>query len=335
MSNTGKTTGVCTNKDNFTFKGIITRPQDYIAVAGSAEGSVDFKAVRNNFYESIGNRYRFINQAIRALYTFPEPQYDCNNIAKIQRILVVFQFKYTNNDILKINKYAEEANARVIYVHNVDEFINFLNKRKEKQREIKRMEIYSHGIIGHFSFHYRSEKFWESEHPREKEGLLDAKKIDKIDHNIFNKTAAIISYACRTGINIDKEFFAENEDAGQSESLAQYMANKLNVTVQAFEKRSSYKDTYTRKIRRKYVTQTDYDGFAGLPIEVSAEQISYHHDNKEYKTLSDLNKSSDERESNKRDGGGPIMKKGAWNKPSTGEYPKGLKDGLQIYTPQK
>ncbi len=330
------TIGKCVSDiDKCTVKNKITTPKDYIAVAGSAEGSWDITLTKARFREQKGNRYRFINTAIRALYTYPEPVCNSDNIPKIQRILVVFQFKYTSNDILRINEYAEEAKARVIYVKSVDELINFLNLRKEKLREIAKLEFFSHGVIGKICFHYSNDAI---EHKRESSGELTRNSIDKLKDGLFASNGVIVSYACRTGININKESFQKGEYAGQNESLAQYMANKLNITVKAFERRSDYAFTYDYK--KFYTKSVEYDYLiTGAPKEVyilDKEKTSQKiYDNPEYKSEKDLQKSVEERDANEENDGGPIMPKGAWNPPCAAFTPEGLKDGLQTYKPQK
>lgn len=306
----GNTTkGKFSAKNNHTVEQKITKPQDFIAVAGSAEGGWS-RNFRSGFQQSEANRYMFINQSIRALYTFDTPTFDANGIPKKQRILVVFQFKYTELDIKRINQYAEEAKTRVIYVKNVQEFINFLNKRQSINREIKKLEIYSHGIVGTIHFHYSSEIF---EDDRVSSGEFNKTSVNKVKSNIFAKDALVISYACRTGIGLNGEKFKDSQSAKPENSLAQHMANTWGVTIRAFEKRSLYSKTYGTK--DEIIEARNYKGSD--------------------KSLIERKYSIEQREQNASDAGGPIMPKGAWYPPIAGQTPEGLKNDLQTYLPQK
>ncbi|ULJ59376.1 hypothetical protein [Wielerella bovis] len=316
----GNTTkGKFSAKNNHTVEQKITKPQDFIAVAGSALGDWDFgngdikqkaSAAKRFFRQSPGNRYRFINQAIRALYSFPVSD------NKNQRILIVFSYEYTEIDKKRITDYARRASALVIFVDNVDKFISFLNDRKELGREIKIMEIYSHGIIGAIEFHYGSEIIAENSYvhyeeyvnlyakPAFKKGSFNRTSVDNINLNVFAHDAVITSYACRTGI--DGERFAKPEDAKPENSLAQYMANRWGGTVRAFQKRSLYKYTYDP-----------------LPNE----RVSNTFRQERMESIRD-------REFNEKNGGGPIMPKGAWHSPTSGQTPTGVREGLVEYRPK-
>lgn len=306
------TNGSFSSERNHTVKQNITRPQDFIAVAGSAEGGWNIDSVsriRDGFRQSEANRYMFINQAIRALYTFDKPVFAADGMPKKQRILVVFQFKYTAKDIENINKYAGMAKARVVYVKSEQEFIDFLNKRLSSNREIKKMEIYSHGVVGFISFHYSSDVF---QHNRVPEGTFGISSVNKVNPKIFAKDAVVSSYACRTGIGAEGESFKDSQSAQPQNSLAQYMANKWRIPIKAYERRSLYAKTYGTK---EEIRQAQ--GYEGSDP-----------------TLKERKKSIKAREMNADKGGGPIMPKGAWHPPTSGQTPGGLKDDLQTYRPQ-
>lgn len=307
-----KTEGLFKNSKDCTTKQKITRPQDFIAVAGSAEGGWNIDSIsriKDGFRQPVGNRYMFINQAIRALYTFDKPVYAEDGTPKKQRILVVFQFKYTAKDIERINEFARQAQARVVYVKSEAEFIDFLNKRESLNREIKKLEIYSHGVVGFISFHYSSDIF---KHDRVPEGSFGKASVDKVRPKIFAKDALVSSYACRTGIGEEGEQFKNSSSAKPEHSLAQHMANKWSVPIRAFERRSLYAKTYG-----------------------TAEEISRARGYKGVDPLlKERAKSIDAREKHEKDGG-PIMPKGAWHPPTSGNTPEGLQNGMQTYQPKK
>lgn len=280
-----KTEGLFKNSQDCTTKQKITRPQDFIAVAGSAEGGWSDN-ISSAFRQSVGNRYMFINQAIRALYTFDKPEYAKDGTPKKQRILVVFQFRYTKNDIKKIEKYAQNASSRVVYVKSEKEFIEFLNKRKALNREIKKLEIYSHGVIGFISFHYSSDIF---KHKRVPDGVFGKSSVDKVNASIFARDAQVTSYACRTSIGEEGDKFPSSSAAKPENSLAQYMADKWGILIRAYERRSLYTNTYGTA--KEIAEASNYKGTDPILVQRS--------------------ESIEQREENEKNDGGPIMLKGA------------------------
>ncbi|PJG84207.1 hypothetical protein [Conservatibacter flavescens] len=301
------TQSTITNSNDFICVQRITRPKDYIIIVASALMTTKDKIgklvkqqrdiINDNLigdYE--GNAYMFINQGIRAIKKY-------NDKIKSDRdsvILIVFEEGYTFNDKKIIEFSAKSKNTSLFFVKNVDELINILNARKNTCREIQEMEIYSHGLPGGIEFHYDI-AYYYNEHIwikiMKKDGTLNKTMIDKLDKKIFSKSARVRSYACRTGISEWNESFTNSNEAKPENSLAQYIADKLQVTVEAYEKRSLYDQTYN-------VEDEEDEDILIL-----------------------------EREKNDRNNGGPIMSDGAIKPPISGDTPRGLKDDLQTYFP--
>lgn len=304
--------------------------EDYIAVVGARTSSLvspldDPLAIRRAFHSSIGNQYRFINQGLLQIRIFPEPIPDND---KKQRILVVFQQGYTYNDIQRINEYTKKLKARIVYVKNVQELIQFLNQRIEKQRYIRKLVFFSHGVVGKICFHYDGD--------REEQGELTSELITQVKSSSFHYDAEVISYACRTGIGRDGSSFSNSMEAHPEESLAQKMATAWKVTVFAFEKRSSYAGTYgtdketaeaseANAILKKYQKQQS-DYASGRSKTPPSEFLRLRYESKKEHA-----QALEKRNENKDTGGGPIMPLGAWHLPISGETPTGLKNGLQSY----
>lgn len=250
--------------------------------------------------------------------------------------MVVFQLGYTSKDIGIINKYAESFGARIEYVRNKDELVSFLNQRKEKKRLIKELVLLCHGVIKTASFHYHHEN-----EGTEKSGMFKHADIESVDECIFDRNAMVTTYACRAGIsNGDKEF--NGQDAGQSDSPAQKMADCWDVNVRAFEMRSSYAKIYGTKqeireareygsVVKKYERDTaiyEQEKRNGNNDATPPEKPEgYDEKVKRYKDVI-------EREKNDNSGG-PIAPNGAWCMPETGDTPKGLRHGLQDYQPEE
>lgn len=298
--------------------------EDYITVVGARTATADISlSGATRFFQSpVGNHYMFINQGLRQLHIFPKTTADYSK----QNILVVFQHGYTSNDISRINQYAKDLGARIVYVKTVAQFIEFLNARIEKGRLVKRLVFYSHGVIGSISLHYGGDD--------EQLGNFNNASVKQIKKSIFHHDAQVISYACRTGIGVDKDSFKSSAEAKPEASLAQHMANQWKVTVKAFERRSLYAKTYGT------ASEIQEANNAEQKIKLYNQQMRQYNEKEiktkpsippNYKTLLEKLNSIKERDKNARLDGGPIMPRGAWHPPTSGETPTGLKYGLQTY----
>ncbi|EEJ8591827.1 hypothetical protein YR33_004576 [Salmonella enterica subsp. enterica] len=246
--------------------------------------------------------------------------------------MIVFQQGYTVNDISRINEYSGRQKARIVYVKNKDEFVDFLRKRKSKKRLIKKMVFFCHGIIDFATFPYQGDDV--------EAGLFGTDEIDKIYESIFDYDAEIITYACRAGISVD-DIDLTGKNAGQKQNPAQIMADTWDVKVSAFEMRSLYKDIYgtpeeIKKVARdnktieKYHTDLARYNYEKL---LGNDNIQKPTKPDGYDEMIRQKNEIDEREENARNGGGPIAPNGSWCFPTTGESPRGLKQGLQSYKP--
>lgn len=329
-----------TDLDFPTHQHAYTNGYDYITVVSARTAPWDEHFVRSvargdGGKESKGNQYRFINSGLRQLRLFPRSTVKTQGDHAVQRILIVFQQGYTQKDIERINEYSKKLNAYIKYVKDVDEFIQVLNQRKEKQRFIKKLVIFAHGVINHTTFHYQGENV--------DAGLFGHKEIEKIEECIFDYDACVTTYACRNGISVDKAvFFMSNGYAGAKESPAQKMADCWDVNVKAYEMRSSYAGIYG--YNREVTAASNY----GAVIEryenecneyeariANGESVSPPQKPTNYDEMVLRHNDWETREENKDNGGGPIMPNGAWRDPSTGDSPIGLKTGLQDYKPQE
>ena len=278
--------------------------------------------------EGEGNQYRFINCGLRQLREFPAAS---QGDSSVQRIMVVFQQGYNQEDINKINEYTKKLNSRIVYVRNKEELIDFLNQRKTKKRLIKRLVIFCHGIINIASFHYAGENV--------KAGEFGLQDIERVHESIFDYDAEVITYACRAGISVDADDLT-GKDAGQKHSPAQKMADTWDVKVKAFEMRSSYvgiygndKEIEVAKIYSGIIKSYENEVQIYLQekskgnedIKPPKKPDNYDENFKRYEDVKhrDLNDKI----------GGPISPNGSWRFPTTGKTPLGLRAGLQTYCP--
>ncbi|MDA5533832.1 hypothetical protein [Yersinia mollaretii] len=303
---------------------------DYITVVAARTAPKDFRW-QGGFgltEESKGNQYRFINCGLRQLNEFPTASRDDY---AVQRIMVVFQQGYTKEDIEVINAYTKKLGSYIVYVKNKNELINFLNKRKEKKRFIKKMVIFCHGIINVATYHYAGENV--------ETGEFSINDIDKVHESIFDFDAEIVSYACRAGISVDSSDLTGKE-AGQKQSPAQKMANTWDVKVEAFEMRSSYVGIYGTGEEIRLATNygsiiKEYENSIDNYEEEKAKGNKNIKPPKKPENYEEnVKRSVDVKERAKNEKkGGPIAPNGAWRFPKTGDTPVGLKKGLQSYQP--
>lgn len=298
--------------------------EDYITIVGARTRTWDISlgGATRTFRSDKGNQYMFINQGLLQLKLFPQTTSDY----KVQRILVVFQHGYTSTDIQRINEYTTRLNARVIYVKTVSELIKFLNQRIEKKRAIKKLMVFSHGVVGRISLRYAGDDVTSGEFTKT--------SVTQVNKSIFDYDAEVISYACRTGIGKDGESFKSSAEAQPEKSLAQDMANQWMVTVKAFERRSLYAKTYGTGTEIKEAQDSEaiikeYDKKEKLYNDGKLKDKPQKPPN--YDLLKERTKSIKTRDQNAKGDDGPIMPLGAWHLPTSGATPTGLKNGLQVY----
>ncbi|MDA5490176.1 hypothetical protein [Yersinia kristensenii] len=305
---------------------------DYITVvaARTAPRDMRWQGGYGLTEEGKGNQYRFINCGLRQLREFPTASRDDY---AVQRIMVVFQQGYTENDIKIINSYTKKHNSYIVYVKNKSELINFINKRKEKKRLIKELVIFCHGIINVASYHYAGDN--------KEAGEFNISDIEKVYESIFDYDAEIVTYACRAGISVDSSDLT-GVDAGQKQSPAQKMANSWDVKVKAFEMRSSYVGTYGTdkeiQVAKRYDETANRYNAAILQYQKEVakgnKEIKMPEKPKDYEENIRRYEDIQAREINQQTGG-PIAPNGAWCFPITGNTPTGLKKGLQPYQPME
>jgi uncharacterized Zn-binding protein involved in type VI secretion len=202
---------------------------ELIAVAGSQHDS------------GSGNKMMFIGQAVRELAEFKRSK------PNVTRTLVVFTPAYSPAMLSAARSSAEAYGASFVSVANVQELIDYLNRGKDRtQSPIEHLSLFSHGLPQRVEFGYElAERFDMS---------LNVLSYDKISPLAFSSSAQIDSYACRTGMGNRSEF--PIEDGIQffpqtNESLAQLLANHLQIKVRAFVRRSDYKNTWGSTAERQ------------------------------------------------------------------------------------
>jgi uncharacterized Zn-binding protein involved in type VI secretion len=195
---------------------------ELIAVAGSQHDS------------GSGNKMMFIGQAVRELAEFKRNKPD------LKRTLVVFTPAYSPAMLSAARVSADAYGAGFIAVSSVQGLIDYLNNgQNRKQSPIEHLSLFSHGVPQRVAFGYQLAE--------DASMSLDVLSYKNLSPLSFLGTAQIDSYACRTGmgnrpdLTIEEgiQFFPQT-----NESLAQLLANHLQVKIRAFVRRSDYKNTW-------------------------------------------------------------------------------------------
>lgn len=178
------------------------------------------------------NKMMFAAQGIRGLRM--------NAAGARFRTLIYFTTGYTGAQRAAIEAAgARHASpGRVFAISTSAELINLLNRDRFEgetcDRQILRMDIYSHGIPDDLAFGYQgsnaaSQAFRASE----------AQQLDPERFKPPGQTANIYSWACRTAITMD----------GSIGGLAQIMADTTGAIVHAYARRTSYAHTWNTGAR--------------------------------------------------------------------------------------
>jgi len=122
-----------------------------------------------------------------------------------------------------------ETKCNVVMIKSQAELTEFLVRRNKDGNtyKIRNIVVFSHGFPNVISLNYKNDNVVID---------IDDSVINALSPNMFTENAIFFSYACRTGAGTDLPI----SDPKSDESLAQYIANKLRITVRAFYRRTFY-----------------------------------------------------------------------------------------------
>ena len=155
--------------------------------------------------------------------------------------------------------FTEDISQLISYINIGSIFHNLINIRifpykNNSIYKIKNIYIYSHGMPSRitFSLDWETYKVNHNIQSDEKSSATELNLTNYMNLNpeSFLDGASIWSYACRTGLSSENNSDIEIFTWGEEESLAQKMADFLNINIYAFLKRSSYEDTWGSKLDR-------------------------------------------------------------------------------------
>lgn len=217
--------------------GALVQPGSSTSTAAKEPLTPELIAVAGSQHDKgSGNKMMFIGQAVRELAEFKRSK------PSLTRTLVLFTSSYNDAMLSAARSSTEAYGADLVSVSSVKELINYLNSGKDrKQSPIEHLSLFSHGVPQQIAFGYELEERFEM--------ALTVLNVKHISPLAFSSSAVIDSYACRTGMGNRSEF--PIDDAIQffpetNESLAQLLADHLQVKVRAYIRRSDYKNIGVR-----------------------------------------------------------------------------------------
>ncbi|AZC67583.1 PAAR domain-containing protein [Pseudomonas chlororaphis] len=215
--------------------GALVQPGNSSSTAAKEPLTPELLAVAGSQHDtSSGNQMMFIGQAVRELAEFKRSK------PALTRTLVVFTPSYNDAMLSAARSSANTYGAGFVEVTNAQELIDYLNQGKDRQQSpIEHLSLFSHGVPQRIAFGYQLAGDFQMS--------LDVLSYNQISPLAFSSSARIDSYACRTGMGNRSEF--PIEDGIQffpqtNESLAQLLADHLQIKVRAFIRRSDYKKTW-------------------------------------------------------------------------------------------
>ncbi len=199
-----------------------------------------------------GNKMMFPAQAIREIKE--------NIGTKLLLTILMFSDGYNSDELSVVRRDGKKlfSNLNFIKIDSTKELIGYVNKGNNKVSrgniKIKEIKIFSHGLPSIFDFGLDG--------PDQNSQRFKVSHVSQLKKDVFDSNAEIYSYACRTG-NSDSRVIASvpgysyGDDwltqVKPKESLAQKLANHLEISVYAFLRRSLYISTWDDKGDEKYI----------------------------------------------------------------------------------
>ena len=206
-------------------------------------------------------RYRlnFILPAMKLLETYSRKVRQNQSLTWL-----VFQFGYTGKQLGIMRDWADKHNVKYVAINSANEVVRYINSgglkseslsEDRKNKRIKRITLFSHGLPNVVSFGYGNLSVVTAYEFKEEH-------VNRLSPEAFFSDAFLLSYACRTGAG--RDVWAGRECLPK-ESLAQKIANRLNIKVYAFQSRVEYKyilgTIYERHIKwYGHLTDRDVNG---------------------------------------------------------------------------
>lgn len=136
---------------------------------------------------------------------------------------------YTNFEKLALDGLAKEQGFTTMPLSSSAAMLALLNRDRDNYGLLDVM-FFCHGVNSRISMN-----FWGRPNIE-----LTKNNVSSANARAFLPNGRVFSYACRTGVLVDRESFDKESDAQPENSLAQLMANHFNIEVHAYLRRSFY-----------------------------------------------------------------------------------------------
>lgn len=195
---------------------------------------------------------------------------------------LVFRKGYSSKQLNIMANWCYQRGIAFFIVDSSMEIVQYINtneikrnanplllSEKRKLNLIKSVYNFSHGELQIISFGYGNDDVYSIY-------AFDRKMVEKINKNAFFSNAFWYSYACRTGAGIDIEYMYNAivhgkkkmydytpKDSEPQNSLAQFIANTVEIKVYAYQSRTNYENilgsVFERHLKNGLGLLTDRD----------------------------------------------------------------------------
>lgn len=146
--------------------------------------------------------------------------------------------QYTRPEKLPIERLRDHFKHQIVVIKKTEDIFAVMNDLPEQEEngcqvkvKLQDVAFFSHGLPSNITLNYENYPHIE----------LTNYNYRRIKADAFVPDGRIYSYACRTGTYASSESFNNSADAEADKSLAQKLANYLNISVYAFMVRSHYR----------------------------------------------------------------------------------------------
>jgi hypothetical protein len=233
---------------------------------------------------------------------------------------------YTHLEKLALDGLASEHGFTTLAIDSTSAMLALLNRDRNNFGLLDVM-FFCHGLNSKISMNFWSKPLVD----------LTVKNFSSVNAKAFLPNGRLFSYACRTGVSVDKDSFDSESDALPENSLAQLMASHFNVEVHAYLRRTFYGNVLRTASHSSAITSTlkaQRNEYAGSIVQIPPDHEALPHPELGNTSLTNsLPFSGPKRE-------GTVdyalwRKRGGMTLPSAAETPTGLSTSIRIFRPTK
>ena len=242
-----------TTPHDTTLKVIVPRVRkEFIIIVGTEQFRDDYGNKMNFFASAVRDVKKGISNVGGKNYDFVTILYFGDGYASTLISEVIYSLANHKVNLKQINTRQDIVNY--INEPNVLEVTKTTPRTTRKVcRKITRVHVYSHGYPSELRFGYNGSN--------DKAQTFGKIHVASITKDRFDREAIFYSYACRTGMSDERSLrnklsFKNDAEAKPKDSLAQMLANHLDIKVYAWIMRTDYKPVWNdggdKKFRAGY-----------------------------------------------------------------------------------